>query len=402
MLRTGRIRGDERQIDLSLRRRRQFDLGLFSGLFQALQGKLVVAQIDALLFLEFVGQIADKAHVEVFTAKERVAVGGLHLEHAVADFQDRHVERAAAEIVHRDGALLGLVETIGQRSRRRLVDDAQHFKAGDLAGVLGGLTLGVVEIGRNGDDRLIDLLAEMGFRGLFHLLQDESGDLRGRVGLAVGLDPGVAVGSLYDFVGDKLLVLFDRRIVVTAANEALDGEDGLFRICHCLALGRLTDEALAIVSEGDDGRGRPHALGILDHFRRFAVHHGDARIRGAEIDPNDLSHGPLVLLFAAGWLGPDGAPIQTPSIKFSRRRDAPPHIGGGPGPARTSPCKQPGKWNFRASRPPPGTASNASICNDSALDLLARRRNSWASHRRARPAPCPTIERPQYDISQVS
>jgi hypothetical protein len=91
--------------------------------------------------------------------------------------------------------VLRLVEPVGERGRGRLVDDAQHFEAGDLAGVLGGLALGVVEIGGNGDDGLIDLLAEMGFGGLLHLLQDERGDLRRRIGLAVGLDPGVAVGG---------------------------------------------------------------------------------------------------------------------------------------------------------------------------------------------------------------
>jgi hypothetical protein len=78
-----------------------------------------------------------------------------------------------------------LVEAVGERRRGRLVDDAQHLEAGDLAGVLGGLALGVVEVGGNGDDRLLDLLAEIGLGGLLHLLQDEGGDLRGRIGLAV-------------------------------------------------------------------------------------------------------------------------------------------------------------------------------------------------------------------------
>ena len=72
-----------------------------------------------------------------------------------------------------------LVEAVGERGRGRLVDDAQHLEAGDLAGVLGRLALGVVEIGGHGDDRLLDLLAEIGFGGLLHLLQDEGGDLRG-------------------------------------------------------------------------------------------------------------------------------------------------------------------------------------------------------------------------------
>ncbi len=48
------------------------------------------------------------------------------------------------------------VEAVGQCRRGRLVGDAQHFKAGDLAGVLGGLALGVVvDVGKNGDGRLL-------------------------------------------------------------------------------------------------------------------------------------------------------------------------------------------------------------------------------------------------------
>src|ERR1041385_8560146 len=43
-----------------------------------------------------------------------------------------------------------------------------------------------------------------------------------------------------------------------------------------------------------------------------------------------------ILLFAAGWPGPDGAPIQTPRYQmFAMTRDAVPHIGGGVWPART-------------------------------------------------------------------
>jgi hypothetical protein len=88
----------------------------------------------------------------------RVAVGGFHFHHAVAHFEDRDVERAAAEIVDRDGFVLLLVETVGQRGRRRLVDDALDVQTGDLAGVFGGLALGVVEVGRNRDYGFGDLL----------------------------------------------------------------------------------------------------------------------------------------------------------------------------------------------------------------------------------------------------
>ncbi len=314
MLRTGLVSRDERQVDLGLRGRRQLDLGLFGGFLQALQRELVVAQVDALLLLELVGEVADQAHVEVFTTEEGVAVGRLHLEHAVTDLEDRDVEGAAAEVVHGDRAGLRLVKTIGERCSGRLVDDAQHFEAGDLAGVLGGLTLCVVEISRNGDDGLLDLLAEISLRGLLHLLQDEGRDLRGRIGLAIGFDPRVAVRCLDDLVGNELLVLLDHRVVIAAADEALHRKERTLGIGHRLALRRLADKAFAIVGEGNDRRRRPHAFCVLNHLGVFAIHYGDARIRGAEVDPNDLTHGFHILFATAGWLGPDGAPYRPPDV----------------------------------------------------------------------------------------
>ena len=35
-------------------------------------------------------------------------------------------------------------------------------------------------------------------------------------------------------------------------------------------------------------------------------------IENAEIDPNDLSHGPYILPFTAGWQGPSGTPSLNP------------------------------------------------------------------------------------------
>ncbi len=116
-------------------------LGLFGLFAQALQGQLVLAQVDALFLLELVGQIVGQTHVEVLAAQEGVAVGRLHLEHAVADLEDRDVEGAAAQVIDGDLLAVVLVQAIGQGGRGRLVDDAQDFEAGDLAGVLGRLTL---------------------------------------------------------------------------------------------------------------------------------------------------------------------------------------------------------------------------------------------------------------------
>ena len=75
-----------------------------------------------------------------------VAVGGLHLDDALADFEDRDIEGAAAEVVDGDVLVLLLVEAVGERCRRRLVDDALDVQTGDAAGVLGGLALRVIEV----------------------------------------------------------------------------------------------------------------------------------------------------------------------------------------------------------------------------------------------------------------
>ena len=68
-------------------------------------------------FLNSVGDPVDDALVEVVAAEVRVAVGGLHLEDALADLEDRDVEGAAAEVV--DGDLLVRSSCRGRRPARR-------------------------------------------------------------------------------------------------------------------------------------------------------------------------------------------------------------------------------------------------------------------------------------------
>ena len=137
-------------------------------------------------------------HVEVLATEEGVAIGRQHFELALAidfgDLDDRDVEGAATQVIHGDLAIAaGLVHAIGQRRRRRLVDDALDVQARDAAGVLGGLALRIVEVGRHRDDGFGHRLAEIVLGGLLHLHQHARGDLRRRHLLALHLDPGVAV-----------------------------------------------------------------------------------------------------------------------------------------------------------------------------------------------------------------
>src|SRR5665213_748804 len=334
MLRAGLVGRDGLQIDLGLHRGAELDLRLLRRLFQALEGQPVAAQIDALLFFELVGEIIDDALVEILAAQEGVAVGGLDLEDAVADLEHGHVEGAAAEVIDRDDAVLLLLEPIGERGRGRLVDDAQHVEAGDPAGILGRLALAVVEIGWNGDDGLGDRLAEIGLGGFLHLLQDEGADLGGSVFLAAAFDPGVAVVARHDLEGDELHLLLDHRVDHAPADQALDAVKGVLGVGDRLALGGLAAEALAGLGEGDLGRRRARALAVFDDLRGLAFHHGNAGIRRAEIDADNLRHS--LSLLAAGSFGPETAPRQPPGNGFVVK---PGFIyGRAAGPARQSGC----------------------------------------------------------------
>ena len=186
---------DERQVDIGLRQRAEFLLGLLARFLQPLQGHRVLAQIDAVLLLELAGDVVDQRLVEIVAAQVRIAVGADDLEDlglvaiaAAGHLQHRHVERAAAEVEHDDLLFLLLIEAIGEGRRGRLVDDAGDFEAGDLARVLGRLPLGIVEVSRDSDDGLVDLVAEIRLRRFLELAKNLGRDFLRRMLLVADLD----------------------------------------------------------------------------------------------------------------------------------------------------------------------------------------------------------------------
>ena len=143
----------------------------------------------------------------------RVAVGGLHFKDAVAQLEDGDVERAAAEVVDGDGACIGAIEAVSKRGGRGLVDEAQDFKAGHAASVLGGLALRVVEVSRDGDDGLRNRRAEETLGIALELAQNVGGNFRRRKAEFAKLDArhfaclnivGEAEGKELELVSESL------------------------------------------------------------------------------------------------------------------------------------------------------------------------------------------------------
>jgi len=157
-----------------------------------------------------------------------VAAGGLDLDDAVADLEQRDVERASTEVEHEDRLVVGLVESVRKGCCGGLVDDPADVESGDFAGFLGRLALVVVEIGRHGDDRVGDRLTEVCLGVPLQLLQNERGDLLRVERLAVDVDGPVG------------------------AHMAFDRADRTVDVGHALALRDFTGEDLAVFGECHD------------------------------------------------------------------------------------------------------------------------------------------------------
>jgi hypothetical protein len=254
VLRAGSVGGDEGKVDVGLEGRRQLNLGLLGGLTDTLDGHAVAREVDALLGLELLDEVTDKGDVEVLTTKVSVTVGGLDLEYTAGDLKNGDIESTSAKIVDSDNAVV-LLETVGKSSGGRLVDHTHDVKTRDLTGVLGGLTLLVVEVGRDSDNGVLQGLANKGLSGLLHLSEDETTDLRRRVLLALGLEPCVAVAVLDNLVGNLLDVLLDLSVGELATDKTLGGEESVLGVDNGLTLGSNTDKTLAFLCETDDRGG---------------------------------------------------------------------------------------------------------------------------------------------------
>ncbi len=130
----------------------------------------VATKIKTLFFFEGVSQEVDDAFINMVTTEVGVTVGRFNFDHAVTHFEDGDVERTATEI--EDGNLfIGLlIEAVGQSGCGWFVDNSLDVQAGDGTGVFGCLALGIVEIGRNGDNGVGYLFTKVVFGRLFELL----------------------------------------------------------------------------------------------------------------------------------------------------------------------------------------------------------------------------------------
>ena len=287
-------------VDLDLDDGGEISLGLLNLGLQLLEGADVLLDVDSVLLLEDLAEMVGESLIEIFSAQVSVTSGGNNLEHSTVDGQEGHIESATTEIEHDDVLLASLlVHAVSDSGGGGLIDNSEHLKSGDGTGILGGQTLGVVEIGGHGDDSVLDLLGEVRLSDILHLGEDHGGDLLGREGFlahAGHIDGDVRLATLGDdIVREPLGISLHFLVVELAADQSLNDIDGPLRVDVSLIFGGLTNKALLVV-EGNVGRSNSVSLLVRDDLDAAVLENADARVRGSKIDSDDVSVDNALLL----------------------------------------------------------------------------------------------------------
>ncbi|AGZ36921.1 NAD-specific glutamate dehydrogenase [Pseudomonas sp. VLB120] len=219
--------------------------------------------------------------VEVIAAQGGIATGRQHLENTCGQAKYGDIEGTATQVIDGHQAFGFLVQAVGHRRGSGLVEQAQHVQAGQLGGVLGGLALGIVEVGRHGDHRPYQLATQGGFRSLAQHLEDVGGDFHRALRPLDRVDERHVRLAADEAVRQLLAQLLD--VGQAAPHQALDRQHGV----QWIAGGRLArcqaDFATAIeVAHG--GRQDDITLRIGQRLAATAAHGSDQRIGGTQVD----------------------------------------------------------------------------------------------------------------------
>mmetsp|Transcript_3538 Transcript_3538/g.3327 ORF Transcript_3538/g.3327 Transcript_3538/m.3327 type:complete len:252 (-) Transcript_3538:2-757(-) len=231
-----------------------------------------------------------------------ISVGGKNLEDSGINGKKGDIEGSSAQIKYEYvGLSSSLVHTVGNGGSSRLVDNTLNLHSRNGSGILGGLTLGIIEIGRYGNNGVSNIFSKEDLGGTLHLLKNHGGNLLG--GELLGgssnsnLDNGL-VGVRDNLIRYELLIGLYGFVRVITSDKTLNVENGVFGVDGGLILGSISYQTVTVVHEGDVRRCDTITLVVGNDFDTSILEDSDARVGGSQINSNDGSH--LLLLGVSG------------------------------------------------------------------------------------------------------
>src|SRR5271154_5997583 len=229
----------EERVDFDgcLSRGRESAFCAFAGGTETSESASIGGEILLVLAFEFLDKMVNETVIKILASQMGISGSRFNLENSLLNSQERHIKGSTTEIKDENVlfALCFLVETVGDGGSGRFVDDTKDIKPCNQTGVLGGLSLRVVEISGDCDDGVFGRSTKVCFSGLAHLCEDHGRDFFWSKGLlftlVFDLDDGFST-LVEDFEGPMLHVGLDLGVSETTADETLCIEDGVVGV-HC-------------------------------------------------------------------------------------------------------------------------------------------------------------------------
>lgn len=216
--------------------------GLASGLtleLQLSQTTSVLAGVGLVLLHELLGEVINDNLIQGGTTKLVVVSGGQDSVHATAAGNNGNIGAGATEVSN-DNQLVGNSRLgagiVSHNSGNGLVDQLENIETSSLGGGNKSLTLGIGEIGGDGDNSGVDILTEIVRGGASQTLEVTGGDL-GNGDSVGGLALGVADGES----DSRVLLLGVCRLVAGSRVDGLEFlADEIAEVCN--SVGRVANK----------------------------------------------------------------------------------------------------------------------------------------------------------------
>ncbi|EKD29618.1 MAG: hypothetical protein ACD_78C00334G0001 [uncultured bacterium (gcode 4)] len=275
-------------INFSWCRAWELDFRLFCGTSHSLYRARILAEINSFFRLKLRHHPFENTLIEVVSSEVCVSVRREYFECSLrSDFEDGDIESSSSEIIDRNFFIFLSVDTVGKGCRGWLIDNSLYIESGNLPGVDSRLSFAIVEIRRNGDNRFRNLGSEELFRITLEFLKHFRRDFLRSNSFSVPFDETSSIWTLGYFEGN--ILEFFRNFRELSSDKTLRRVDSLGRIYDCLTFCGHSDNSLPFFVRYNRGS-RPSSFRVRDNLRLTSFHKCDARVRGSEVDSDNLWH----------------------------------------------------------------------------------------------------------------
>ena len=240
---------DKWQVNVCCSCRRQLFLCFLCCFFQTLHCHLISRKVNALCLLKFRNHVVTYFIIKVVTTKFVITGSRKYFDDTITNLNDGNIKCTTTKVIYHNLLLAFIIQTISKRCCCWLVDNTFYIQTCNFTCIFGCLTLCVVKVSRNCNYSLCYLLTTKVILCIaFQFLKNHSGNFLWCVFLVINC------------------------CTVIRTHMSLNRRNGLFCICYCLTLCRLTNQTLTSLCKCYNRWGCSCALSVC-YNNRFTTFH---------------------------------------------------------------------------------------------------------------------------------